>query len=382
MKILFISHDASRTGAPLLLLNLIKWLIIHQNNLVLRILLVEDGPLNTEFRQAGKVSVWKSGMGSIPFSLRLFFRIIGKDPRAWRQNSVIRELKAFNPDIIYGNSVGSCTIISTLKNALQKPVILHVHELQTIMRQYNQNNVIDKSFDVVDHFVAVSDVVRNNLVQNHTIPENRISLIYEYVDTKSLVARNQKPIKKRSQQKFVIGGVGFAHWRKGVEFFILVAKAIKDRANIPAFEFRWIGAVHSNSLIMYEDDIAKLGIQEHCRFTGEKSDLSAEYEQMDVLLLTSREDPFPVVAIEAACFYTPIICWDKAIGTRELVDKGCGIVVDYQDIIGMAEAIEKLYFDKGLYNQYATRANELAADYDIDIAARKIYSLICKIVSN
>ena len=42
MKILFISHDAGRTGAPLLLLNMLKWLKGNRD-LSFEVLLMKDG---------------------------------------------------------------------------------------------------------------------------------------------------------------------------------------------------------------------------------------------------------------------------------------------------------------------------------------------------
>ena len=48
MKILFICHDACRTGAPLLLLNMLRWLKAN-SDLSFEVLLMKDGQYKVSF---------------------------------------------------------------------------------------------------------------------------------------------------------------------------------------------------------------------------------------------------------------------------------------------------------------------------------------------
>jgi len=50
-KILFISHEASRTGAPLILLHLLKWLNKNTENLQFDVLLIKRGAMADDFRK-------------------------------------------------------------------------------------------------------------------------------------------------------------------------------------------------------------------------------------------------------------------------------------------------------------------------------------------
>lgn len=50
-KILFISHDASRSGAPFVLLFFMRWLKQNAGNIQMDILLIEGGPLEEEFKK-------------------------------------------------------------------------------------------------------------------------------------------------------------------------------------------------------------------------------------------------------------------------------------------------------------------------------------------
>ncbi|WP_096896367.1 hypothetical protein [Candidatus Scalindua japonica] len=56
-KILFISHDASRTGAPIILLNFLRW-FQDNTNIPFRIILREDGELKPEFQALAPVNIF------------------------------------------------------------------------------------------------------------------------------------------------------------------------------------------------------------------------------------------------------------------------------------------------------------------------------------
>src|SRR5258708_36960703 len=53
-RVLFVSHDASRTGSPMVLLTLQRWLRANLD-IDIRTLLLEGGPLEAEFEALGRV---------------------------------------------------------------------------------------------------------------------------------------------------------------------------------------------------------------------------------------------------------------------------------------------------------------------------------------
>jgi glycosyltransferase involved in cell wall biosynthesis len=77
-------------------------------------------------------------------------------------------------------------------------------------------------------------------------------------------------------------------------------------------------------------------------------EISSLYEQMDVLLLTSRRDPFPRVIMEAMCHGVPVVA-SRVDGIPELVEDGAtGILVAPGDGDGFAQAVKRLLEDRGL----------------------------------
>jgi glycosyltransferase involved in cell wall biosynthesis len=64
---------------------------------------------------------------------------------------------------------------------------------------------------------------------------------------------------------------------------------------------------------------------------------------MDALALTSREDPFPLVMLEAAAHGVPTVCFADSGGGVEFVGSDAGLVAPYLDVAGFAEGILKLH---------------------------------------
>jgi hypothetical protein len=62
-KVLFLSHDASRTGAQILLLNLVRWLKIN-SDISFQIMLRNRGVLERESRGLARVWNIKTGMAA------------------------------------------------------------------------------------------------------------------------------------------------------------------------------------------------------------------------------------------------------------------------------------------------------------------------------
>ena len=96
--------------------------------------------------------------------------------------------------------------------------------------------------------------------------------------------------------------------------------------------------------------------------------------------MTSREDPFPLVAIEAASLGKPIICFENASGIPELMDGKGGFVVPYMNIDEMMNKIIKLYENKEMYGIFSNEIKERSLKYDVNIIAPKINALIDQIL--
>jgi glycosyltransferase involved in cell wall biosynthesis len=225
-------------------------------------------------------------------------------------------------------------------------------------------------------FIACSDAVRENLVREQGVAGTGIETVHE-----SIPVDGVRPERCREQilhelnlpaEAQVVIGVGTVGWRKGTDIFIQLARAVCQQCN--RARFVWVGGGPSAE---FEYDVRTSGLRENMRFVGARR-VSADYlAASDVFALVSREDPYPLVCLEAAALGKPIVCFAGAGGAPEFVEQDCGFVVPYLDITAMAERVASL-LDSAESRRTAGEAArcKVAERHDISLAAPRILKII------
>jgi glycosyltransferase involved in cell wall biosynthesis len=85
--------------------------------------------------------------------------------------------------------------------------------------------------------------------------------------------------------------------------------------------------------------------------------------QLDVFVLPSREDAFPLVVLEAASHGVPTVYFSDAGGIGEFLGEEAGIPVCYLNIESMAEKIIQLKMDDEYRMSLGKRAQQKLKDY-------------------
>ena len=85
--------------------------------------------------------------------------------------------------------------------------------------------------------------------------------------------------------------------------------------------------------------IERAGIADSFCWTGEVANPLDYFACFDAFALVSREDPFPLVCLEAALLEKPILCFAGAGGTSELIEEDSGFTVPYLDLNAMADKL-------------------------------------------
>ena len=94
-------------------------------------------------------------------------------------------------------------------------------------------------------------------------------------------------------------------------------------------------------------------------------------------MLTSREDPYPLVCLEAAAVAKPIVCFAGAGGMPEFVEEDCGFVVPYLDIMAMADRVGLLLDSlECRITMGAAARRKVTRRHDISRAAPRIMEVI------
>lgn len=373
-KILFISHDASRAGAPLILLTILKWLNTNVKDLQMDIVLVNGGLIEKEFKeQCTHVFNYSHINTPLKFSEILTHKAISKlgmKPTN-KEAKFHKKIVANNYDLIYANSILSIPVAVKIKKASNFPkLIVHVHELNTIFKMALPD--FSKYQSHIDKFIAVSHQVKDNLVANYHIDAGVVAVINEFAVVNGVATQH-------SNKNFTVGASGMVHWRKGYDVFIQVANYISKKYPEANIHFNWVGSKIGHDAIV-EGDLEKMKLKEMVSFVGEQPDPIKLYNDFDVFVLTSREDPFPLVCIEIASLKKPIICFEKASGSAEIIKNGGGFVVPYLDIEEMGEKIMVYYLDRDKLKEDGDKAHYLFSNFTPEYICPLIYKQISNLL--
>jgi glycosyltransferase involved in cell wall biosynthesis len=91
--------------------------------------------------------------------------------------------------------------------------------------------------------------------------------------------------------------------------------------------FLWVGgSALGLEAQQFAYDVERLGLQQLCRHVPSTPEVLEYYHAMDVFALSSREDPFPLVMLEAGIRGLPTVCFSDAGGGSEFVGEHAGIV--------------------------------------------------------
>ena len=375
--ILFISHDANRGGAQQVLINTIAWFKNH-TNIKLKVLCLQGGEWLPKFEElADTMNLSETGMLD----------------NAEMAIERIQEFCEGNPDLIYGNTVAAGSAYAWLTK-LSVPILTHLHELQTSIQNYGGpwiSNVINLS----SHFIACSEPVQENLLKNYDVPSEKISVVYSSIlsTQQAILDRDQKRAIRRKlgleQNKILIFGCGIGMpFRKGADLFIQLGESLLQHGE-KNFHLYWIGDFdpfyEDPKYGQWRDHLAKLrgqGLERHVTFLGSKKNARDYLSCGDIFVLPSREDPFPLVALEAADCGLPIICFSNAGGMPYFVREDAGYVVPFEDLNAMAEKLVLLITDQQRRETLGERAREkLLEGFTPEATTPHILS-VCRKIAN
>ncbi len=372
-------HDAALMGAPMVLLHFIKW--IKQNtDCNITILLKQGGPLQTDFEKLGDVYLWRPGLRSSSVGLRIASavkKLVNSPPSYIPYPKKLRSQKF---DIIYINTADATHLAPMLKAMYKCPVIAHIHELSYSIKAYFPEAFEAKNIAAIDHYIAASQSVADNLLLAHHIPKQKVSVFNEFVPlsdmAKTTIELQQVKRELGITESFIVGASGQAGWRKGSDLFIQLAWLVNKKLPGNNMVFLWVGHQSKEMAAQAEYEIEKLNLKSKVIFTGSKRDPQNYFQTFDLFILTSREDPFPLVCIEAAALKKPIFCFKNSGGIPAIITPDTGATFDYGDIEAMAHGIIAAYAQPNQIKQMGENVAEMIKSYDVNVIAPQLYKFI------
>ncbi len=371
-RVLFISHDAYCAGATLLFLQLLEH-VRKSGSIEMEILIKSShGRLLPEFKKMAPTHIWSH---KISPKNKLYSFLSGQIDKI-RQRVIKRHLHSCHFDLIYSNTITNGELLASL-SSLRLPVITQVHELGYWIDRCGPRNLeLVKAH--TDLFLAASRAVKAHLVQQHSVNEERIKLAYEYTDTVR-VLNTQRPgdLKQRlglPAEAILVAACGDEVWRKGKDLFVPVASRVLRNTNLPV-HFVWIGGKISKEIAF---DLHQSGFRDRIHFIDFIPEANRYFCDIEIFAMLSRDDPFPVVNLEAGTLGKPIVCFANSGGTPELIEEFSANIIPYLDLGAMSDRILEL-IEMPCHERQAmgaSLASKVAKNFDINIGTQHILNII------
>lgn len=112
----------------------------------------------------------------------------------------------------------------------------------------------------------------------------------------------------------------------------------------------------------------KLDIESRVTFLGQKKDVDPFYKNASIYCLTSRNEGFPMVLLEAQSYGLPIVAFDCDTGPAEMVDDGVnGYLCKREDINDLANKLRAIIMmETKVYIDYCAASKTNVEKYSID----------------
>lgn len=320
-KILLVGHDAFPAGAQRNLLALAR---VLQNRFGIEVQVILLGVGNLLQDYASSVPTLVSSQQQI--DERLF------------------ELRTKGFSVAITNTVVSGKVMTNLK-AHGFAVTALIHELPDIIAEYHLEKEATQIAKLADHVVFASTIVQDAFETNFGSCENTPLIlpqgVYNVFDTDLTARENTRRALGIDPSARVVINVGHGDFRKGIDLFLQTAILSFNRGSDT--QFIWVGSLHPNIGVQIRRDMARSGIT-NLHLVGETSDISAYMNAADAFLLTSREDPFPSVLLEAMQIGLPIVAYDDNGGYIDLLrsDRRLGQLINQGDLEASLSAIDEL----------------------------------------
>ncbi|MEN2986546.1 MAG: glycosyltransferase family 4 protein [Thermodesulfovibrionaceae bacterium] len=224
--------------------------------------------------------------------------------------------------------------------------------------------------------IAISELVRNNIINNYKVNPDDIIVIYNCIDYNRFASQN-KPINRKEiresfgidENDFVVLFVGSGFERKGVKYLIEAAEKVKYPLTVLI-----VGKGDSKK---YKKYIKRQKIV----FCGPQRKIEKFYSASDLFVFPTIYEPFGLVVLEAMAAGLPVIT-TKLSGASEIILNGeNGFVVDRpEDTDKIADYIDILIENRELYSHISKKAQTTASQFTMDKILQEIDKLYSSII--
>ena len=337
--VLLVSHQATLTGAPRVLADLGR--AADQMGATVVFLFVEGGNELESYSRIGHVYLLSQFNNNFEYAARSI--ILNHDPR-----------------VAVLNTITTTRYAETL-NSLDPNIrcIGWIHELPTVINSFfGGRETVINAHTYCEKLAFGSDYVRQQFAVEYGLDSDSLYVL-PYIWKVPILSGSAKAVDNEAmsianivdsssgKNTILLLGCGTAEPRKGLDIFIRVAYQVLENCkeeHRSRIKFAWYGCppYSDNYVDFCKFDAKRLGIDEFIEFKPASDEFAERLAQATAFILTSREDPYPLVILDSMANGVPFVCFEDAGGSATIAKSGPGIAIPYGDEQLFAESINYL----------------------------------------
>lgn len=334
-RVLVVSHEGSRTGAPRVALAVLEALPDAEWDR--RVIVRWPGPLVAEFQATG-ARVALEPLRRPRALLRLWRRT---RRLATRLEGVVAAMMvlAWRPDVIWCNTVLSASYV---RPGLRRgtAVVLHVHESEEQIVQVLARYGLPAPETIPTLLLGCAPRVCTDVARAMQCRPDDVVLLLSVPDAGRVTAAAQAGSAGPKSARLVVGSCGLPSPAKGADLWLDVAERLTRMATAYDVEFVWVGGQEPAT---FREWSARTGLADRVSFKGSLENPYPEMAAFDVFFLPSRKDQFPLVVLEAMHLARPVVAFAVGDVAEQLGDTG--ILVPPLDVEAAAAGLDALLRD-------------------------------------
>ena len=374
---------------------------------------MRDGALRSDFEQTGTTYTWVPTDLNQPERIykrlsKLLLQRNQSDPGVWLTAILEKE----KPDIIYLSTLVLGKYLQQVKKLPHQHIVSHGHELLPSLRQLSSDQFVQIQLALSDEVIACAPCVAETLTNSFHLSASKCRIIPEYIvpetdpesahtsgrqssglpqqrteqATAMLAAELGKARQKLEeairQGAFIFGIGGNPISRKGIDLFpLLVQECKRQFADLP-FHAVWIGCGEGSAArVSLEWDLQRMGLEDCVSLLPSVSMPTFRWvlSRFHVLTLLSREDPFPLVVLEAGLLGVPTVCFAGSGAIPEMAAAGRCVSVNYLDLPAYAAAVRHLCLNPQEAQAIAARCQRHVADaLSLNVVAPRVAEVLLR----
>jgi len=354
--ILIVAHDAAAAGSQFVLLEFLR-VMADRTNYPAHLVLQDGGELLEKYQEVATTTLLDGPLEPGSRSEQIL-------------RKTVRHLRGEGLQRAVCNTVVTSAAADICKQEGLSVLVLVHEQPDSIDELFGGDATMARINRSAEEIVGVSQFSISSLESRYGQLQPKLSVLHPPMRefspsglTRESARARLIPRLSEGEECHLILGCGTLYPRKGPDLFIHLARAVKLSRPNAEFRFVWVGgALTANGVEAHQQSAEEAGVGDILEFAGAQGDIAPFFLAADSFALTSREDPFPLVNMEAMSFGLPVVAFAGAGGAPELIESDAGAVVPYLDIEAMAAAFIRLKDDPSLKQRLGERAREKVSE--------------------